>query len=220
MKTAHRFTAEEKEFMREFVPGHSYKEIQEAFEERFGSVTIVQVRNFIHNNKLNTGRTGRFSKGHVPHNKGQKMSAELYLKYEPTMYKPGLRPHNTLDVGTEIITEDGYIKIKVAEPNKWKFKHIWVWEQHKGELRPNHCIVFRDRDKQNCDISNLLEIHRHELLILNKNHMFTENAELNDVMINIAKVMQAAGMAKFDIKHPCRKVKAMKKRMQKSKREE
>lgn len=34
-----KYTEEEHAFMREFVPGHSYKEIKEAFEARFGRKT-------------------------------------------------------------------------------------------------------------------------------------------------------------------------------------
>lgn len=31
----HRYTTEEKEFFRSYIPGHTYKEIQEAFRKRF-----------------------------------------------------------------------------------------------------------------------------------------------------------------------------------------
>lgn len=32
----HQYTVEEQKFMKEYVPGHSYKEIQKAFTEKFG----------------------------------------------------------------------------------------------------------------------------------------------------------------------------------------
>ncbi|WP_190238190.1 hypothetical protein [Cereibacter johrii] len=44
---------------------------------------------------------------------------------------------NKLDVGAESIDRDGYVKICVAEPNRWTsapthmaFKHRWLWEKN------------------------------------------------------------------------------------------
>lgn len=69
----HVYTEEEHTFMREFVPGHSYREIAAAFTEKFGwEISIGQVNAYIGNHHLNTGRTGRFQKGQVPPNKGKK----------------------------------------------------------------------------------------------------------------------------------------------------
>ena len=82
----HRYTKEEQEFMRRDVPGHSHREIQQAFCEQFGwNISINQVKTYIKNHKLNTGRTGRFEKGHVPANKGEKVFVLKAAK------RPGLR---------------------------------------------------------------------------------------------------------------------------------
>lgn len=68
-----KYTEEEHAFMREFVPGHSYKEIKEAFEARFGrKMSKSFPKSYIANHKLNTGRTGQFGKGIIPPNKGKK----------------------------------------------------------------------------------------------------------------------------------------------------
>lgn len=49
------------------------------------------------------------------------------------------RTHNTL-VGDEVINDFGYVKVKVAEPNVWKFKHRIVWELAHGEIPANSVI--------------------------------------------------------------------------------
>ena len=55
----HQYTAEEQKFMEEYVPGHSYREIQKAFTEKFRwEISLVQVKGYIGNHHLNTGRTG------------------------------------------------------------------------------------------------------------------------------------------------------------------
>lgn len=59
----HIYTEEERQFMTEYVPGHTYREIQTAFIEKFGwDITLSQVKSYIGRYKLNTGRTGSLKK--------------------------------------------------------------------------------------------------------------------------------------------------------------
>ena len=56
--SGHKYTDAEKAFMEQYVTGHSYREIQKAFIEKFGwDITINQIRAYIGNHNLNTGRT-------------------------------------------------------------------------------------------------------------------------------------------------------------------
>ena len=74
----HKYTQEEKEFLREFVPGHSHQEILQAFIDKFKwDITLGQIRSSIKRYHLNTGRTGCFEKGHIFWNKGKKRSVLL-----------------------------------------------------------------------------------------------------------------------------------------------
>lgn len=163
----HRYTKEEQEFMRRYVPGHSHREIQQAFCEQFGwNISINQVKTYIKNHKLNTGRTGRFEKGHVPANKGEKgVCAEGCKK---TWFKKGNIPVNHRSVGSERINKDGYIEIKVEEPNKWRLKHRVVWEMAHGEIPKDNVIIFKDNDKTNTDIDNLILTEKGVNATLNK----------------------------------------------------
>ena len=124
----HVYTEEEHTFMREFVPGHSYREIAAAFTEKFGwEISIGQVNAYIGNHHLNTGRTGRFQKGQIPPNKGKK--GVCAAGCEKTWFPKGNIPKNYRSIGSERISKDGYIEVKVADPNKWKLKHRIVWEE-------------------------------------------------------------------------------------------
>lgn len=77
----HKYTTEEQQFMAGYVPGHSYREIQKAFTKKFGwEISIGQVSGYIHNHHLNTGKTGRFQKGHEPANKGKRVFVLLGVK--------------------------------------------------------------------------------------------------------------------------------------------
>lgn len=104
----------------------------------------------------------RFTKGHVSHNKGKKMSPEVYSKVARTMFKKGQTPVNHRDVGSERVNVDGYIEIKVAEPNKWRLKHRVIWEEVNGEIPKGYNVQFKNHNSQDCRIENLYLISRAE----------------------------------------------------------
>lgn len=112
----------------------------------------------------------RFQAGHVPVNKGKKMSAELYAKCAPTMFRRGNVPVNHRPVGSERVNVEGYVEVKVSEPNKWRLKHRVVWEQANGPIPPGHNVQFRDGNRRNCGLSNLYLISRADQL-RNENSM-------------------------------------------------
>ena len=101
----------------------------------------------------------RFKKGSVPANKGKKewqyKSADAIRRSSVAYFKPGNIPKNAHPVGYECV-KDGYVMIKVEGERRMIRKHIWVWEQHYGKRPEGHYITFRDRNRLNCDISNLI----------------------------------------------------------------
>lgn len=198
-----RYTEEEHEFMQEFVPGHSYKEIKEAFETRFGRKTPKSFpKCYIGNNKLNTGRTGRFEKGRAPMNKGKKMPTHLYEKAKHTMFKPGMKPNNTVPIGTEVMMSDGYTYVKVDDIPKvkkkvnWTPKHKLIYEENYGPIPKGHVVIFLDGNRQNFNPDNLQAVSRGTLARLNQNGMIYQDAELTKVGVNIAKLISKMTEAK------------------------
>lgn len=183
----HIYSEDEKAFFREFVPGHSYKEIQEAFIKRFGwNITLHQVKSAIGRYKLNTGRTGHFEKGHIPANKGKK--GVCAKGCEKSWFKKGNIPQNHRPVGSERINVEGYVEIKVAEPNIWKLKHRVLWEQEKGVLKKGDIITFLDGNKQNVTIENLTKINQRENAIINNKLKRTGDAAIDEAIITIARL--------------------------------
>lgn len=188
----HRFTESEKAFFVKYVPGHSYKEIQQEFIKQFGwEITLSQIKGCIVRYKLNTGRNGQFKKGSVPFNKGKKMSPEQYEKCKGTMFKKGQVSKNKRPVGSERINVDGYVEIKTEEPNKWELKHRYVWEQVNGKVPNGYILIFRDNDKSNIDIDNLILISRAEHVIINHQGLATTMNETKELAVNYAKLSRA-----------------------------
>lgn len=191
----HRYTAEEQKFMTEYVPGHSYREIQKAFTEKFGwEISLGQVRAYIKNHHLNTGRTGRFQKGQEPYNKGRK--GVCAAGSDKTWFKKGHIPENYRPVGSERVNADGYIEVKVADPDKWKMKHRVVWESVNGKIPKGSIIIFRDNDKTNTNIDNLLIIKRGTHAVLNNTGLCEYSGEFKETAIRIAELKSASYKAK------------------------
>ena len=185
-KKQHKWTDEEKEYLASIVKGSTYKEITKQMNDKFEyNFSEEQIKGMMYRNKLTTGTGGYFKKGSTPWNKGLKG----YMGAIKTSFKKGTIPPNQVPIGTESITKGGYIKVKVGEPNKWKLKQRYIYEQHHGEI-PNNCnVIFADRNIQNFDINNLILVSKAEMLILNNNKLIFEDKELTKVGVNIAKVI-------------------------------
>lgn len=180
--------------MDEFILANNHmrpaKELAQMVNEKFGtSLTPEQIKAYRSRNKLDSGLTGYFPKGHVSHNKGKKMSPEVYEKAKSTMFKKGQRPHNTHPVGTEIQdAKDHYTYVKIAEPNVWKQKHHIIWEEHNGPIPEGMIITFLDGDNTNIEISNLAMVSRSEHAIMTTHKLRSKNPELTKAGINVAKL--------------------------------
>jgi hypothetical protein len=111
------------------------------------------------------------------------------MKPNKTSFKKGDIPANHREVGSERINVYGYTEVKVAEPNKWKLKHRVIYEEHYGEIPKNHNVIFADGNKLNLDINNLVLVNKDQLLVLNKNELIKDNADLTKAGVNVANLM-------------------------------
>ena len=124
----------------------------------------------------------RFSKGHIPDNKGKRMSPEVYAQVQRTMFKKGHRPHNHRAVGSERINVDGYIEVKVAEPNRWRVKHRIIWEQVNGAIPKGFNVQFKNHNPLDCRIENLYLISKAEQMRTENSYIARYPKELQDVI--------------------------------------
>lgn len=97
----------------------------------------------------------RFKKGCVPANKGKKMPKELYERNKKYFFQQGHCPHNYVPVGTEITDYRGYLKVKVADPDVWRFRHRMIWEEANGPVPDGYMIRFKNGNKKDCRLENL-----------------------------------------------------------------
>lgn len=192
------FTPEQDCFIRENYTKLSVAELTRGLNRRFDLVkTIFQVRTYIHNHGIISGRTGCFEKGITPWNKG----ARGYMGPNRTSFKKGQSPNNYKPLGFERVTRDGYIEIKVAErnpytgfPERFRVKHAYIWEQNHGPVPKGHIVIFQDGDKRNFSPGNLLLVHRNELLLLNLHKYWEKPIEVRPSIMALIKLEAKAGI--------------------------
>lgn len=197
------------EFIRDNSWGVSSKEMAEMVNEKFGTNwTAAGMKQFRQRHGIKSGVTGWFQKGHAPGNKGKKL--EEYVKdpervewirsrISPTQYKKGNKPFNELPVGS-IVVIDGYkLYKKQMEGTRWQCwepLHRVVWREHNGPIPEDGMIIFKDGNKMNCDISNLMLINKRENVVMNKMGLRSEDPDLTETGVNIARLRLAAKDAK------------------------
>ena len=144
------------EFMMNFIPGHEEHEIRSEFLNKFGiELSEGQIGNFKHRYHIKSGTNGgRFKKGQKAHNKGKKVSSETYKRIAPTMFKKGIIPHNHKEIGSTRTDTDGYVMIKIAEPNKWQLMQCYIWEDENGrkgilEIKTSNILQSMQKEKWN-----------------------------------------------------------------------
>lgn len=146
-----------------------------------------------------TGRTGCFTRGEAPHNKGTHFkppgSERGHFKkgerrgVAVKLYKP---------VGTERLCKDGYLERKIHDgmplQSRWRAVHLILWEEINGPIPTGMALKALDSNKANTDPSNWEAVPRAILPRLNGGrHKRTlaydaAPAELKPAILAIAKL--------------------------------
>ena len=197
------------EFIRDNSWGVSSKEMAEMVNERFGvNFTPSGMKQFRQRHGIKSGVTGWFQKGHAPGNKGKKLeeyvgeerAREIKERIGPTQFKKGERPINELPVGAIVINSKGY-KLRKRQMegelwDRWELLHRAVWIEHHGEIPEGMAVSFRDSNKLNCDIDNLMLITRAENAMMSRYGYRFEDPDLTDTALNVIRLKNAAKEAK------------------------
>ena len=83
--------------------------------------------------------------------RGKKMPANVYEKARQTMFRKGNIPANHKPIGYERINVDGYVEVKVAEPNKFRLKHRIVWEEKFRDYSTGYNVQFGTKIGRICN---------------------------------------------------------------------
>ena len=164
------------------------KELTALFNTEFGTnQTDKAIKSKCKTLGLKCGRDGRFQKGCVALNKGIKGLKGA----NKTSFKRGNTPHNAKKVGSIVKHIDKnnytYLRIKIAEPNKWQMLHAYIWEHKHGKIPKGFCIIFKDKNTFNLRLDNLMLVSRNELARLNQKYP-TIDKSLREVALQVIKI--------------------------------
>ena len=161
-----RIPEEIKQFIREHAAGTYNKDLTVMVNEKFGTgFTLHAIVGLKCSMGIRSGIDAKIKKGQhispateckkglIPVNKGTK--GMFPNAGGATRFKKGNRPHNYLPVGSETKTSDGYWKVKIADPNIWKMKHVLLWENAYGPVPKGKFVTFLDGNRDHCVLDNL-----------------------------------------------------------------
>ena len=91
-------------------------------------------------------------------------------------------------IGAESIKK-GFVRVKVAQPNVWKQKQVYIWEQANGrEVTKKECVLFLDGNTRNFAIENLECVPRRIQSVLNNMREPTDTPEVLRAKAAIARL--------------------------------
>lgn len=171
----HKYTEEEYQFLIDNVKGITLKELTQRFNKKFNT-NISE--NAIANQKTKLGIKSGIIGGQFP---------------------KGLVPQNHKPVGSERIDREGYVLVKVAEPNKWRPKHRVLWEKVNGPIPEKHRLIFADGNRQNITLDNLILVSYAQSFIMNQKNLFKNDQELTKAGVAVAKVLDKVNKRKKEM---------------------
>lgn len=154
------------------------------------------------------GKEHQFRPGHEPANKGLRRPGWAPGRMAETQFKRGSRTgkaaRNWRPIGTVLPDPEGYLRIKVREAEYgkepcgfgntqvWPLLHRHLWEQAHGPIPEGHLVVFRDGNRSNCVIENLMLMTRAENA--------RRNSMWNTLPRELAEVIQLQGALKRQLR--------------------
>lgn len=188
------FTLEQLELIKANAKGVGNEDLTRRLNERFGTnFKVQQIRGYKNNNGISSGLTGQFEKGREPHNKGKTwdefMSKAGQANSRKTQFKKGHAPHNCDPVGTEKLSSDGYVYVKIKNPDVWKQKHHVIWEQAHGKIPEGKRLGFLNQNPEDIRLENLVLMSGGEAAVTARLGLFSEDAEFTKAGLLISKLI-------------------------------
>ena len=173
----YKWTDTELDYLRELAKENKYIfEMVELMSNKFNyEFRKSQIKSIMAKYKITNNMKNKVPKGTVTWNKGLKIG--------------NAHIHNLKNIGDEYINSEGYTMIKLDNPVRWVQKHRYIYEQSFGEIPQDKVLIFLDRNKQNISLENLYLISKKQLIKMNQNKLFYNNAELTKAGSNIANLM-------------------------------
>ena len=185
-----RWNEAQKDFLREHYPIHTAPILTKMLNKRFNlKRNVKQVQSAAKRFGIKSGRDGRFKPGNKPHPDAGCKSANK------TSFKKGSKPHNWKPIGTLRWYGTGkhkYLQIKVTDTGNtlkdYIEVHRLIWFQHNGPIPKGHNVIFRDGNRENITIENLMLVSRKDHALMCKMGFYDGVSETKDAALLIVQI--------------------------------
>ena len=217
----HKYTTEEKEFLKEFAPGHNWQEIIDEFKSRFGiELSVHRLSSLLCEYGVRTNTRDKypeeeklFLQEYIPSHTRKETISEYKQRFGKDLSLTRLNNfqqyyHILTDperggkkpILSETAAKDGYIYIKVSDkPSKWIKKHRYIWEKTYGKIPEGYQLAFADGNRKNCDLKNLRLIRKSTQAIMNMTCLSKVDGEYFDTAVLIAELKHIQNNRQKDI---------------------
>ena len=194
------------EFIRDNSWGVSSREMAAMVNEKFGTdFSQTMMKQFRQRHGIKSGVTGWYRKGNPPANKGKKLEEyikdpervkEIKKKLKATQFRKGDRPANEMPVGAIVVNSYGYKlrkkQMQGTQWERWEFLHRAVWEEQFGPVPDGMVVTFKDGNRLNCEISNLMLATKGEMAVMTKKGYKFEDPDLTETALHMVRLQICA----------------------------
>ncbi|WBJ96710.1 HNH endonuclease signature motif containing protein [Shewanella sp. MTB7] len=151
-------------------------DIPKLFYQQFGiHKTYQQIKSLINRNGIRSGRLWHSKPGVV-------------LKASSSTFKKDRFPHNHLPIGRFRVTNTGFPQYKIADPNIWVNESTLVWEAHHGDIPEGMSIYYKDGNRLNPRLDNLVVANKCEGGYLTALGLKSAPDEFKESVVIMAKI--------------------------------
>lgn len=178
------FTKEQEDWVVDNFSDHGHCVLARLFNKEFNAdVSKGIICALLRRKAIASPRKPGFKKGNVPANKGMKGTANS------GSFKKG-HAISAKAIGSTRTDSKGYKQIKIGNPRKWVSYAKYVYEKHFNiKLQEDEVLLFKDGDRTNFNIENLVKMTRNEMLFLSSQFDFKHQPEqVKDTAILLAKL--------------------------------
>lgn len=180
-------TDKEAEYMASIIPGRLSRDVARMMKEKFGTdLTVKQVQAWKKNHKSPSGYDTRWRPGRPSWIAGKKFPGHT----NAGCWEKGHVAFNNLPIGTTRI-HGGYWVVKVRDGrlnDNWELLHRHIWEEANGPVPEGHRVIFRDGNRDNVALENLICVSTQDAAVAVLKYGLTDDPDINDAIINVAKL--------------------------------
>lgn len=183
------------ERLRELLPGRTEPMIFNRANSR-GLKKTAEFMREVHGARLQSHdsvKASRFQPGMTPWNKGTKGVMGQHPNSRRTQFRRGALPHTWRPIGSERVTPEGILEIKIRDTRVTRNDFVsvprLVWERERGPIPDGHLVVF----KRGMHTTNFRDITADRLECIDRVENMRRNSYHTRYPKEVARLVQLRG---------------------------